>query len=70
MANEVNKIMDVIKARLSQQRFSHAVKSIPDFLKSDMGVEGAPVRRARYGVLHSAASVAQVSTAHRQVSAF
>ncbi|MCD2174023.1 hypothetical protein [Rhizobium sp. C4] len=70
MAHEVTKIMEILKIRRSQQRLSHALHSVPDFLKSDIGVEGAPVTRAHYGDLHSAASVARVSTAHRQVSAF
>lgn len=70
MAHEVTKIIDILKFRRSQQRLSHALHSVPDFLKSDIGVEGAPVRRAHYGDVHSVAAAARVSTAHRQVSAF
>ncbi|MET3614558.1 hypothetical protein ABID16_002895 [Rhizobium aquaticum] len=70
MAHEVTKIIDILKFRRSQQRLSHALHSVPDFLKSDIGVEGAPVSRAHYGDVHSAAAAARVSTAHRQVSAF
>jgi len=70
MAHEVTKIMEIIKSRRSQQRLSQALHSVPDFLKSDIGVEGAPVSRAHYGDLHSVAAAARVSTAHRQVSAF
>lgn len=70
MANEVAKLMNVFKSRRSRQRLENALNSIPDFLKSDIGVEGAPVIRPLYGPLQSAASVAQVSTAHRQNSTF
>lgn len=69
MANQVTKLMHVLKVRRSQQRLSHAVESVPDFLRSDIGVEGAPVIRAHYADLQAVASVAYVSTAHRQVSA-
>lgn len=70
MAHEVSRFIDILKLRSSRQRLSHTLESVPDFLKSDIGVEGAPVRRARYGDVHSMATVARVSTAHRQVSAF
>jgi DNA-binding SARP family transcriptional activator len=70
MAHEVTKIMEILKFRRSQQRLSQALHSVPEFLKSDIGVEGAPVSRAHYGDLHSVAAAARVSTAHRQVSAF
>lgn len=70
MANEVAKLMNVFKSHRSRQRLENALNSIPDFLKSDIGVEGAPVTRPLYGRMQSPVSVAQVSTAHRQNSTF
>lgn len=70
MVHEVTKFIDMLKFHRSQQRRSHALDSVPEFLKSDIGVEGAPVARTHYGDVHSLAAVARVSTAHRQVSAF
>lgn len=70
MANEVAKLMNVFKSRRSRQRLENALNSIPDFLKSDIGVEGAPVTRQHRGMLQSPASIAHASTAHRQNASF